>query len=70
MTPQTTPSTFGGLPRTGYTRQSRLLREFMPISHATLWRWVKAGKFPAPVKLGERVTAWRNEDLHSWCPSA
>ncbi len=32
-------------------------------SPATAWRWVKAGKIPAPVKLSDRVTAWRVGDL-------
>jgi predicted DNA-binding transcriptional regulator AlpA len=27
---------------------------------------VKAGKFPAPVKLSQRVTAWRVEDIREW----
>ena len=30
----------------------------LPISPATLWRWVKNGAFPAPFRLGERVTVW------------
>ena len=32
----------------------------------TLWRRVKAGTFPKPVKLSERVTAWRVEDVRQW----
>ena len=31
-----------------------------------LWRKVKAGHFPKPVKLSERVTAWRVEDVRAW----
>ena len=34
-------------------------------SPATAWRWVKAGKIPAPVKLSDRVTAWRVGDLRA-----
>lgn len=30
----------------------------LPISPATLWRWVKLKTFPQPFKLGERVTVW------------
>jgi hypothetical protein len=33
----------------------------LPWSSATLWRRVKAGQFVQPVKLSERVTAWRAE---------
>jgi prophage regulatory protein len=30
----------------------------LPVSPATIWRWVQFGKFPKPYKLGERVTVW------------
>jgi hypothetical protein len=33
---------------------------------ATLWRWVKAGKIPAPRKLpGSRLNLWRVGDLRA-----
>lgn len=41
----------------------------VPFSSPTLWRRVKAGEFPAPVKLSERVTAWRVEDVRAWMAS-
>ena len=28
------------------------------ISAPTVWRWVKTGRLPAPVKLGPNTTAW------------
>lgn len=37
-----------------------------PISRATLWRWVKRGQFPAPVRLSCGVTAWPVEAIESW----
>ena len=37
-----------------------------PLSAATIWRWVKLGMFPAPVRLGPQVTAWKVEDLDAW----
>lgn len=30
----------------------------LPVSPATLWRWVAQGKFPAPFKLGANTTVW------------
>ena len=30
----------------------------LPVSPATVWRWVREGKFPKPFKLGESVTVW------------
>lgn len=53
------------LPDTGYVRQRQLLT-LIPFSSTTLWRKVKAGEFPAPVKLSQRVTAWRAEDVRGW----
>lgn len=41
----------------------------VPFSSATLWRKVKSGDFPAPVKLSDRVTAWRVQDVHAWMNS-
>lgn len=38
----------------------------VPFSSATLWRKVGDGTFPKPVKLSERVTAWRVEDVRRW----
>ena len=58
-----------GLPETGFLRQSQLIPDIVPISSATLWRYVKAGSFPAPVKLFPRVTAWRVEDVREWMRS-
>ncbi len=33
------------------------------VSKSTLWHWVKIGKFPQPIKLSERVTVWKAEDV-------
>ena len=30
----------------------------LPISPATVWRWVKAGTFPKPFNLGAGTTVW------------
>lgn len=54
------------LPETGYIRQAQLIPHIIPFSAATLWRKVKDGSFPEPVKLSARVTAWRVEDIQSW----
>lgn len=61
-----TTSPAGILPATGYIRQAKLIPTIIPVSSATWWRWVKSGKAPKPVKLGERVTAWRCEDVRAW----
>jgi prophage regulatory protein len=35
----------------------------LPVSKSTWWAGVKSGRFPAPVKLGPRITAWRDTDI-------
>jgi len=59
----------GALPTEGYVRQAQLVPNVIPISPATLWRWVKSGKFPAPVKLGPMITAWAVADVRDWLES-
>ena len=38
-------------------------------SRATLWRWRRAGNFPAPVELGPNTLAWRRKDVEAWIAS-
>ncbi len=58
-------SSFDNLPATGYMRQPQVL-EVVPFSSATLWRKCKAGQFPKPVRLSERVTAWKVGDIRQF----
>jgi prophage regulatory protein len=37
----------------------------IPVSPSTWWAGIKAGRFPKPVKLGPRVTAWRVADIRA-----
>lgn len=54
------------IPAVGFLRQRDIIGSIVPVGASTLWRWVNAGTFPKPVKLSERVTAWRCEDVHAW----
>jgi len=36
------------------------------LTRATLYRRIKAGRFPAPVHLGGRVCAWSRAALQAW----
>ena len=48
-----------------YSRED-LKRLGIPFSRATLYRKVRDGSFPKPVKLGENTNAWRRPDIHTW----
>jgi predicted DNA-binding transcriptional regulator AlpA len=61
------------LPETGYLRLSQIignkktgLPAIIPISKSTWWAGVKSGKYPKPVKLSERCTAWRVDDIREF----
>ncbi|ODM71366.1 helix-turn-helix transcriptional regulator [Bradyrhizobium elkanii] len=49
----------------GYVRLAGILapRGPLPISKSTWWAGVKSGRYPAPVKLGARITAWKVQDI-------
>ncbi len=58
------------LPETGFLRLWQIIGNkktntpaLIPISRTTFLNGVKSGKYPKPVKLGERTTAWRVEDI-------
>jgi prophage regulatory protein len=44
----------------------RILTEMLGIGRSTLYEWIKAGHFPAPVKLGPKAVGFRAEDLRAW----
>ena len=44
-------------------RVSQIIPSKINISKSGWWAGVRAGKFPAPVKLGERTTCWRSSDI-------
>ena len=36
------------------------------ISRASIYRLIKAGKFPAPVSLGTGAVRWKQSDIIAW----
>lgn len=69
------------LPETGYLRLPQIIgrdarpqksgRErpaipaVIPVSKSTWWEGVRSGRYPKPVKIGPRATAWRVEDIRA-----
>jgi prophage regulatory protein len=49
----------------GFVRLSSILAPTgpLPISRSSWWSGVASGRYPKPVKLGPRITAWRVHDL-------
>ena len=63
------------LPEVGFLRIPQIIGDkkatppipaIYPISKAQLWKLVKEGKFPSPIKLTPRITAWRVEDIREF----
>ena len=52
------------LPETGFLRLPQVLKVY-PVSKSTWWAGVKSGRYPQPVKLGPKMTAWRVEDIRA-----
>ncbi len=55
------------LPATGLVRLAQIIGDpkanppippIIPVSKASWWNGVKSGKYPKPVKLSTRITAW------------
>lgn len=57
------------LPDVGFVRLRDILRVY-PVGKSTWWEGVKTGRYPAPVKLAPRVSAWRVEDIRELIRSA
>jgi prophage regulatory protein len=56
-----------GLPEAGFIRLASILSPHgpIPISKSSWWAGIKEGRYPKPVKLGPRITAWRVEDIRA-----
>jgi predicted DNA-binding transcriptional regulator AlpA len=50
------------LPLSSLLRLNQVLR-LIPIGKSSWWRGVKEGRYPKPVKIGPRTSAWRAEDI-------
>lgn len=63
------------LPETGFLRVVDIVGDakatppkpaIIPVSKSTWWAGVKSGRYPKPVKIGARITAWRVEDIRDF----
>jgi predicted DNA-binding transcriptional regulator AlpA len=55
---------FHRFPESGLLRLSSILA-LIPVSKSTWWAGVAEGRFPKPVKLGPRTTAWKVEEIRA-----
>ena len=38
----------------------------LSVSRTTLWRRVRDGSFPAPLRLSDNIVGWRVADVERW----
>jgi predicted DNA-binding transcriptional regulator AlpA len=50
------------IPQTGFLRLAQVLA-IIPLSKSTWFEGCRAGRYPKPVKIGPRASAWRAEDI-------
>lgn len=41
------------------------LAGLLGVSLNTVWRWAKAGRLPAPVRIGPNVTRWKAGEVRA-----
>jgi len=62
MKSATPQGAFSTLPETGFLRLPQVLK-FIPVSKTVWHDGIRSGRYPKPVKLSERTSAWRCEDI-------
>jgi len=67
------------IPQSGFLRLHQIIGNpkadppypaIIPVSASSWWAGVKAGRYPKPIKLGPRTTAWKAEDIRALIESA
>jgi predicted DNA-binding transcriptional regulator AlpA len=62
------------LPKVGYLRLPQIIGDptrdppiapIIPVGNSTWWQGVRDGRYPKPIKIGARATAWRVEDIRA-----
>ncbi len=56
-----------GFPETGFVRLQSIIGPNgpIPVSKSAWWQGIRDGRFPKPVKLTRRTSAWRVEDIRA-----
>ena len=42
------------------------VEKLFKVSPATIYRWVKEGKFPAPIHFGANMVRWEASQIAAW----
>jgi len=62
------------LPETGFLRLKQIIGDpkadppvppIIPVSRSAWWQGIKTQKYPAPLRIGTRVTVWRADEIRA-----
>ena len=53
-------------PPTDFLLPRKAVEKLAGISRATIYRMIKAGKFPRPVSIGTGAVRWKQSDITAW----
>lgn len=53
------------MPITGMGRAKDIL-PYLPFGKTTLWKLIKEGKFPSPIRFSSRMSCWKYEAVREW----
>ncbi|PSU04732.1 AlpA family phage regulatory protein [Photobacterium ganghwense] len=42
------------------------MQRLLGVSRSTLYRGIRSGCFPTPIKLSENKIGWREDDFNAW----
>ena len=63
------------LPQTGFLRLHQIIGNpkanppipaLIPVGKSTWWEGCRSGRFPQPIKIGNRITVWRVQDIKDY----
>jgi len=63
------------LPQTGFLRLQQIIGNpkaqppipaLIPVGKSTWWEGCRSGRFPQPIKIGNRITVWRVQDIKDY----
>lgn len=62
------------LPETGFLRLKQIIGDpkadppvppIIPVSRSAWWQGIRTKRYPAPVRIGTRVTVWRADEIRA-----
>lgn len=54
------------VPHAGTLLRLRDVCDLLSLSRATVHRWVRDGKFPPPIRIGDNSVRWSHDEIERW----